>query len=293
MKIIKYLFIISTLYFSLPTYLLCDGFASPLGPGEKEKDNILGILLGFGQNIQNGVSLVDCDSCQFQNGLGFGYTFGFTYEKQVARKDDDPILSKFFYGAMFCLGNKSVSASYKEIRQQPFNEYALSFPITYRQLNEISVMSVGLMPYLSYYPIKYLFVRLGLEASFVFNANSKHTMELVNRKETLPNGEVVDIYINNQNKKAYSIVLQDLPIDNLNKFQLGLVPMLGGNIYFSNKLICSPSFSYYIPFQSLVSSSNLSISTWRLNVEFRYNLAMDSRIYKSSSNKRPKIVKRK
>jgi len=143
----KISFVIYTLFFLFPSYLLCDGFSSPLGPGEKEKDKILGILLGFGQNIQGGTSYMDCKECEFNAGLGFGYTFGFTYEKQIAKEEDMAFLSKIFYGAMLHISNRSISASYREINQQDFPEYNISFPITFRQINETSVMNVGLMPY--------------------------------------------------------------------------------------------------------------------------------------------------
>jgi len=118
-------------------------------------------------------------------------------------------------------------------------------------------------------------------------------MELLDRRKTLPNGEVVDIYIpmnNNPNRKTYSVVLQDSEIEGLNRFQFGLVPMIGGNIYFNDKFMCSPSFSYYIPLQKLGTSSDLSISSWRLNIEFRYNITTDSRTYKT--NNKPKIIRK-
>lgn len=282
------------MFFLFTVTVLCDGFSSPLGPGAKEKDSYLGILLGFGQNIQNGEAVVNCKDCVFRDGLGFGYTFGFTYQKQFARVDDDPFLSNFFYGAMLHLSNRNISPSYREIGTQDFSEYDISFPITFRQINEITIMTAGLMPYISYYPIKYLFVRFGVDGSIVFNANTKHTMELLDRRKTLPNGEVVDIYIPagiNANRKTYSTVRQDSPMDDLNRFQMSIVPMLGGNIYFSDKFLCSPSFSYHIPLQYIVSSSDLSISAWRLNVEFRYNLATSNRIYQSKE--KPKVIRKR
>ena len=295
MKAIKYLSIINLLCLLFSKSLLGYSFSTPLAPGPKIKDNYLGILLGFGQNIQNGISVVDCGNCQFEDGLGFGYTFGFGYEKQVALEDDNKFLSNVFYGAMLHLSNRNFSSSYRAIEQQDFPEYNVSFPVMYRQTNEINIMTAGLMPYVSYNPIKYLFVRFGVDASVVFNANTKHIMELVDRRKTLPNGEVVDIYIpasNNPNRRTYSTVLQDSPIENLNRFQLGLVPMIGGNIYFTDKFICSPSFSYYTPFKNLVTTTDLSVSAWRLNVEFKYNLATEERIYRSPK-KKPTVVRRR
>ena len=289
----KYLFFTSVAYLLFPISLLSSSFASPISPGKPEKDNILGVLLGFGQNIQSGSLLVDCKECEFNDGLGVGYTFGFTYQKGVALADDSPFWSSFFYGAMLHLSNKNISSSYKEIRTQHFADYDISFPIMFRQKSETTIMTAGLMPYISYQPIKHLFFRFGVDGSVVFNENIKHSMELLDRKKTLPSGEVVDIYIpvGNANRKTYSVVLQDSPLEDINRFQLNFVPMFGGNIYFSDKFICSPSFSYHIPLQKLTSSGDLSVSAWRLNFEFRYNLATSNKIYKSKE--KPRVVRRK
>ena len=282
MKILKYIFIHTLCLLQLYSA----EFSTPLGPANKEKEHILGILLGFGQNMQNGIMYVDCEDCQFENGVGFGYTFGFLYERQIARNDDAPFLSNVFYGAILHLSNRNVSASYREIRNTEFNEYDANIPLLYRQKNEINIMNVGLTPYISYLPLKYVFIRLGLDGSVVFNANTKHTTELLDRRKTMPNDEIVDVYIGN-NRKTYSLVLQDSPIKDIKRIQLGLMPMLGGNIYFSDKFIISPSFSYYIPFQNLIDKGDLSIHSWRLNFEFKYNLATDERTYKSK--KKPPI----
>ena len=273
--------------------LFADGFASPISPGKKEKENYLGISLGFGQNIQNGTALVNCNDCQFTNGVGFGYTFGFIYERQVALNEDNTFLSNIYYGAMLHLNNANVTSSYRELKEKDFKEYDISFPILYRHTNEISLMSVGLMPYISYTPMKYVFGRLGVDINYFFRNNTKHTTELLDKRMTLPNGEVVNIYIpapNNPNKRLYSMLLQDSDIADIRKLQFGIVPMLGGNIYFSDKFIFSPSFSYYIPFSKVVSESGLSISSWRLNLEFKYNMASTERIYKA--NPKPQPIRR-
>ncbi|MCL2039061.1 MAG: hypothetical protein FWG85_01365 [Bacteroidetes bacterium] len=272
--------------------LFADGFASPIGPGKKEKENYLGIVLGFGQNIQNGTSLVNCEHCQFTDGLGFGYTFGLVYERQIALTEDNTFWANMYYGAMFNLSNANVSSSYRELTNHNFEEYDIWFPVLYRQTNEISLMSVGVMPYISYTPMKYLFGRLGFNINYFFRNNTRHTTELLDRRTTLPNGEVVNIYVpaaNNPNRRLYSMLLQDSEIADINKLQLGITPSLGSNIYFSNNFIFSPSFSYYIPFSKLVQDSGLSISTWRLNLEFKYNMVSTERIYKGKQKPKQPI----
>jgi len=122
---------------------------------------------------------------------------------------------------------------------------------------------------------------------------------LLDRRKTFPDGEVREIYFpvgNNSNRKTYSVVMQDTTIENINRFQIGIVPMICGNIYIDDRFICSPSFSYYIPMQKLVTATNLSIFAWRVNVEFRYNLEtyyMKDGIYKANKKKPPKQPTRK
>ena len=294
-KKIYYITLILCILFCSET-LLADRFASPIGPGKKEKENYLGMVLGFGQNIQNGTLLVNCDTCQFTNGLGFGYTFGFIYERQVALNEDKTFWSNVYYGAMLNLNNANFASSYKTLEQKrDLQGYDISFPILYRQVNESSVMSVGLMPYISYTPMKYLFGRLGFNVSYLFRNNIKHITDLLDRRITLPNGEVVNIYIsnpNNPNKRLYSVLVQDSDIADINKLQLGITPSLGGNIYFSDKLIFAPSFSYYIPLSKAVSKSGLSISSWRLNLEFKYNMASDERVYKTKQKAKQPPIRR-
>jgi hypothetical protein len=76
-----------TILININNFCFAD-FATPLTPAVEEKNHFFGILLGFGQNMQSGISKVNCDDCQFENGIAFGYTFGFTYEKQVGRDEE-------------------------------------------------------------------------------------------------------------------------------------------------------------------------------------------------------------
>lgn len=274
------------------------GFSSPISPAEDDPDTYLGILLGFGQNMQSGTATVDCSECLFSGGVGFGYTFGLTYEKQFI-KDEDHFFHNWHYGGMLHLNSGNFAARYKEIQSEHFIGAAyssFSVPVTYSHTNDISLMSAGLSPFISYYPVEFLFAKIGLDAAVVFRSNSKHSVEIAERRISLPNGEVVDVYIpheQNPNRKLYSQTLQDAAIKGINRFQVAIAPAVGGNIRLSDKLVLSPSFSMHFPLSKVSNSNNFSVNNWRFNVEFRYNIARSYSIYRREpQRKAPGIINR-
>jgi hypothetical protein len=196
---------------------------------------------------------------------------------------------------MLHLSNKNVSSTYREIRDETFDYIPYPVSITYRNTNDISIMNAGLMPYIVYTPIKYLLFRFGFDVSYIFNDNTKHLFEILDRRKTLPDGSINDVYIPHERdttRKLYSRVLQDESIKDLNKLQYSFVPSIGANIYFTDKFLFSPSFSYFVPLTDISKTNNYRIHSWRLNFEFRYNLAKSYKIYEGSTKKKPVIINR-
>jgi hypothetical protein len=272
---------------NFPNLLYGSTFSSPLQPGVESKDQIIGLLVGLGQNMQSGISYVDCISCQFENGVGFGYTFGLSYETPIA--GEDSFLNKFKYGGLLHLSNRDIKPTYRENVREYMQEYDVAFPIMYRHTSTISVITAGLMPYISFEPIKFLFIKAGIDFSYVISDNMKHEMELLTRTSTLENGEVVSFYIPaaNSERRLYKSVIQDSEIRGLSNFQMSFVPSIGGNIYFTEKLFISPSFQYSLALTDISSyGENLRINAWRINLALKYNITTSSKIY-INPNKKP------
>jgi hypothetical protein len=257
-------------------------FSSPIHPGTEERNKIIGGLIGFGQNMQSGIAFVSCDSCEFANGLAFGYTVGATYEEQLSANDES-IFYYFNFGGLLHLSNRNVSSSYRERTPQYFSEYDITFPLMFRHTNKTSITTAGLMPFIRFNPMKYFFVKFGFDISYVTGSNVKHEIELLERRKTLPNGEVVDVHIttSNPNRKTYSRTVQDSEIKDINNLQMSLVPAIGGNIYFTDKLFMTPSFHYFKALNNMSEfGKDFRIDAWRLNVELKYNITTSNKIYK-------------
>jgi hypothetical protein len=263
------------------TVVFCADFASPISPGQEERNKFIGGIMGIGQNTQSGISYVNCDSCEFIKGLGLGYTVGISYEEQLAA-DDESIFYYFNLGGLLHLSNRDITSTFRERIPQHFAEYDITFPLTYRHTSTTSINTVGLMPYISLNPIKYFFVKLGFDVSYAFNNNMKHEIELLEKRKTLPNGENVDISIltANPNRKLYSKTVQDSEIKDINNLQMFLVPALGVNIYFTDKLFISPTLYYFKALNNISEfGENFQIDAWRINIELKYNFTTSNKIY--------------
>ena len=244
-----------TLIFIIIYNPLNANFGSPLRPTKDPVDQYIGVLLGLGQNFHYGQTFANCPDCVFNNGVGFGYTFGFNYERQL--NTDKNKLSYFInYGGLIHLSNMGYQSEYTEIRDEVINSNNQTYysPLRYKHNSDVSISRAGIMPYIAYYPIKYLHLRIGLDVSLLFRNNSKQTTELLDRRVTLPNGEVSDVFIQtspNSTRRQYALTLQDEPISDINKIYPSFCPAIGGNIYLNEKLLFSPSLAYTLGISKL------------------------------------------
>jgi hypothetical protein len=273
---------------NFPNFLYGSDFSTPLLPSVERKDQIIGLLVGFGQNMKNGISYVDCINCKFENGIGFGYSFGLTYETPFS-DIENPLLNKFKYGGLLHISNRDAEPTYREIIREYMQEYDITFPIMYRHTSTISILTAGFMPYISFEPIKFLFIKTGIDFSYIISNNMTHEMELLTKTSTLENGEIVSFYIPaaNTDKKLYKSVIQDSEIRDIVNFQISFVPLIGGNIFLTDKLSISPSFQYNVALTDISSyGEDFKISAWRINLELKYNISTSNKIY-INPNKKP------
>ncbi|MDR0928056.1 MAG: hypothetical protein LBO69_09890 [Ignavibacteria bacterium] len=259
--------------------LHCTDFATPISPGKPERERNIGLWLDFGQNVQDGTSYVDCENCNFQNGTGFGYTIGVSYEEQLS-KEKGAIGKNVYFGAMLLLSNRDIEASYRTRESAYFPDYAITIPLDYREISTMSIMSIGLMPYAKYTFWNILSLQLGLDASYVVSNNLVNTLELLDRRVTLSNGEVVDVYIPSgpKDRHTYSVVKQDSEIKDIQNLQVSLVPAIEFNIHIANRWTLSPNFMYFIPLGDMSTTKDgFSVSAWRAGITLYYNLVINAK----------------
>ncbi len=271
------------LAFAAASHMSASDFASPIYPGIDKSNKYLGIVFGIGQNMQNGTANVQCDTCSFSDGIGTGFTVGLSYEQQFTN-DEDTYLNHFKFGAMLLYNTKSIEASFRENEVKFYQQYNMEIPVWMRNTAEMSISSAELMPYFTYNPIPFAFIRLGFNASYLLTHHITHTKELIDRTKILPNGEKVDITIDTvtkSNKKIYSQVVQDGDMQDINKLQLALQPAIGFDINFSQQLLLSTSFNYSLPLTKISNDGdNFTVSQWRILLELKYNLTQNSKVYK-------------
>lgn len=271
--------IIFIVFFNL--YSFAD-FSSPINPVAESTSKSVGLFVGFGQNMQSGTAYVNCENCRFTNGLNFGYTIGVSYENQLST-DDEYHLNLFNVGALLHLSNRDIETNYTEIAPQYLPNYDMTIPISFKHYYTASILSAGLMPFVSFNPIKFAFVKLGVDVSYILNNSMEHEQEVLDKKKKLPNGEIVDIYIYNPKtpqKKIYSQIIQNSEIKELNKLQVSLVPSVGINIYITENWIISPSVQYSKALMDISNvGENFKIDNWRINIELKYDFTSSNKIY--------------
>lgn len=260
-----------TLLVILTNDVVAENYPSPLSPGEPSRKIVVGMGFGLGQNIKEGISSVNCVDCEFDGGVGFGYSVDFIIAMQLAANTD--ILRNFYMGLDISLANRDVSSAYNEISSVYLPNFNMTIPVKYKNTFSLGAGLFSFMPYLSYEPNDYLAVSLGLSAGQVFNDNLRHVLDIVDKRVTLPDGEIVDIYFpvdNKPNVKRYSKTEQDGPVSLLTDWHLYLVPSIAGNIYLNKSIVLSPAFYYYYPLNNFTENNDYKISAYRISVLLKY-----------------------
>lgn len=229
---------------------------------KKYERSELGFMLGFGQNFQSGTYYVDCDNCEFSNGLKFGYSLGLYYEYYLSQS--------VTIGLMGLFEDNTISSSYIEIEAvTPSNASNTTIPVSFRHESDFSLQNITIAPYIKWHPANFFFLRLGFGGSFPIYSNLTHDKILLDRFITLQNGEIVEVKLTDF--EGNTAELQNGKVQGLTSFQFGLLPAIGLDLPLSNKSTLATSFQYYIPFSNIYSGSDdFRINSWRIMFEFSY-----------------------
>ncbi len=268
MRVLKH-FIASVLIIN--SIFLCElvsqNLSSPIMPAEIPKDSYLGFVFGVGQNYQSGKFFVDCQNCEFENGVQTGITVGLTYKREI---------NKFLnWGAMFLYDSYNIESKFKEteIFQYEFSptEDAVSIPIEFRHTAKADFGMLSANPFIEFTPASFFFARLGFNAGFVVGANINHQKELLTKKAKLENGVTVDIKL--ADSKQTTEVVEDGEFPQINSFQMAVTPMIGFIIPFSKSIIFSPYYLHRIPLNNLSEfGEDFKISSYRVMFELSFKL---------------------
>lgn len=240
---------------------------SPLGPGKGRKQSEVGIMFGVGPTWQSGELFASCDCPSFKDGSGFVFSPGIFYQRDIS--------SVFQWGAMVGFTFQTITSSYKEQEllsfQSQTGEVYNNVPVLFREQADLKFTQFNFMPFITFSPIEFAFLRFGFQAGFPFSSNIKHTKELLESKARLDNGETIVISIGNGNQK----VLEDGKVDKINALFLALVPAFGFNFHLSGNAFLGFSFAFYYPLNNYTERGNgFKLNYWLVSVDFKYALTM-------------------
>jgi hypothetical protein len=239
---------------------------TPLSPVAEPPAEQLGLVLGIGQNMQSGSYLVDCEDCIFEGGVGFGWTIGAVYERELS--------DAFRYGMMLTFEGRNIESAFSE--NEPVNVmseasgHEETVEVLFKHTGEVGSTSLAVLPFIKWLPSDYFFVKIGPTISYVLSANIKHTKELQQETVRLSTGEIYEL---SAADGGNSKVVEDGEFPDVSSLQLGISPIAGVNIPIGKSAALSFLYQHRIPFTEFSSKGDgFKISSWRVLVELRFAL---------------------
>lgn len=258
----------SFIKFAIIIFFLCSTelfsqMADPITPQAERQPEDIGVIFGLGANLQSGVSKVDCENCEFENGSKFGFSIGALYENGILKE-------KLKWGIIGLYDNLSIYSSFKE-REAFEYEPSKFVPINFRHHSDLSVSVFSAIPFIKWSPTEILFFRAGPNISYISTAHVTHEKEILDKTADLPNGETVSVHFSGSN--STKITVEDGDYRDVRNLQFGLSLMGGLNFQIDSNYTFAPYFFYNLPFSNISDyGKNLKISSWRIVFEFRIKI---------------------
>lgn len=234
----------------------------------------LGISLGFGGIMQTGTLIADECNCSFENGGGMSSAFGLAFEDELAKNIVWGVGAEYRFVSM--------DSRYQELEtllDQPTSTGALiDAEVPFRHNAAFSSSMIGLMPYVKVFPFDTrLFARFGLNIGYIASATLTHTKELLQRRATLPTGEIVEFSMDptDSRVKGNIATIQDGDLPQLNSLFIGGHIGLGAEFRAGKRLIFGPSMMYILPFTTISSYPGSDFSFTNLQVAIEARISLD------------------
>lgn len=234
----------------------------------------LGISLGFGGIMQTGTLIADECNCSFENGGGMSSAFGLAFEDELAKNIVWGVGAEYRFVSM--------DSRYQELEtllDQPTSTGALiDAEVPFRHNAAFSSSMIGLMPYVKVFPFDTrLFTRFGLNIGYIASATLTHTKELLQRRATLPTGEIVEFSMDptDSRVKGNIATIQDGDLPQLNSLFIGGHIGLGAEFRAGKRLIFGPSMMYILPFTTISSYPGSDFSFTNLQVAIEARISLD------------------
>ncbi|MGB9851991.1 MAG: hypothetical protein ACPLPX_03890 [Candidatus Kapaibacteriota bacterium] len=266
-KISKLIIFLSLFIQFLSLYSQQEEIPSPLGPGIGKKQSEIGIAIGFGPNWQSGEFYASCNCPSFKEGAGSVFSLIFFYQRDLT--------SIFQWGASLNFSFITSSSAYKERELLIFTSQNgttyVNIPVLFREQMDLNFTLLNVMPYLSFSPFDFAYLRLGVQAGFPISKKVKHTKELIENKVRLDNGETIVITIGNNEQ----YILEDGVLAQTKTSILSAVPALGFNFHLTGNIFMGISYALYFPLNNWVErGKDFKLNYWLLSFDLRYALTL-------------------
>lgn len=252
--------------------------SNPLEPGEIQYPSLLGASVSLGPNWQTGdLKSEYCDCPAFTNGSGLRFDIGVVY--------DDFISRKWTWGIGLGYSYTTITANYQQIEdfavQLMESGEKLTVPVKTQQLMKSTFSSISAIPYVKFYPTKWLWLRVGPHFDFIMSTSQKQTLDLLQRKITTNTGEEYAIEFDKNNPtippnatvNPVQAVIYDGVFPSVNKFQFGISPSFGFDVRLGRRVFFSPFFQFNLPLTGYSStSSQYKLASFLIGLEVKVRL---------------------
>lgn len=233
--------------------------SDPLEPGNVKYPSYLGVELALGQSLQSGDLQAEfCDCLPFKDGTGLRFDIGMKWEDFLNRK--------FVYGFGIGYSATTFSSAYQEVVDREIidrGQVIAIVPVRTQQNMSASFSAISFQPFLKYYPIKRIWVRLGLRSEYIIGSKQEQSLDLLQRKATNREGNEFEISFDggvplpSQSKVVTPTraIIQESEFASLQALQLGIVPALGIDFRIGRRVLLGPNVQLNMPFTGYSSQS--------------------------------------
>jgi hypothetical protein len=253
--------------------------ATPLTPEESQIQREVGLILGFGQNIEKGSFNTNCP-CKFEKGLKFGFTIGGLYEQEI--------FEWLRWGGALIYDLKSITASYMEIEEvdalSEITQRTEKVSVSVENQADLGISYLTLIPYFKFLPFDFLYFKIGPGLSYVLSSSVKHTQTALQKTVLLSSGELGTVTFGPGGSLTKTI--EDGAYPDVNQLQLSIEPILGLTFPLSKNIYFGGSIQYSIPLTDFSQKdSGFRINSWRILLELRIALTTRTKFANIEPNK--------
>ena len=247
--------------FELPVF--AQDANSPLG--YQTRFPRIGFEGGLDFNSQDGLYRVGCG--EFTEGSKVNVIAGVTWEKPFGE----------LFRAEVWGGYRQLNLSGDYITTEPSviqtaDEF-VETDIDYENKGEASFAYFFVQPSFKFYPLTWLYVGTGFNASLNIAAKTRHTKDILTKVVTATDGEIIEaFYPADESSDPHSKIFPEEEPENVSALLFDPVFYTGFEFRFGREFYMSPRITYSIPLNPIISEPELKYSSLMITLGIRYDI---------------------